>query len=118
MESKPNGIKMQECKSAEFTMSLIVNGEKYCTKVLRLQKMKRKLNYCLNFKTNTKLSVKSFLFYVLDLTITMNSRLPIIALIGVVLFSCDVTAGKITLNVNLIYDTDLHLIRFVVINNQ
>ena len=59
----------------------------------------------ITLETNTKLSVKSFLFYVLDLTITMNSRLPIIALIGVVLFSCDVTAGKITLNVDLIYNT-------------
>ena len=42
----------------------------------------------------------------------MNSRLLIIALIGGVLFSCKVTAGKITLNVDLIYNT-VFIIQFL-----
>ena len=62
----------------------------------------------ITLETNTKFSVKSFLFYVLDLAITMNSRLLIIALIGGFLFSCEVTAGKITLNVDLIYNNVLN----------
>ena len=62
---------------------------------------------CITLETNRKLSVKSCFFYVLDLAITMNSRLLIIVLIGGVLFSCEVTAGKITLNVDLIYNTVL-----------
>ena len=42
----------------------------------------------------------------------MNSRLLIIVLIGGVLFSCKVTAGKITLNVDLIYNT-VFIIQFL-----
>ena len=60
----------------------------------------------ITLETNTKFSVKSFFFYVLDLAITMNSRLLIISLIGGVLFSCEVSAGKIILNVDLIYNTE------------
>ena len=62
----------------------------------------------ITLETNTKLSVKSFLFCVLDLAITMNSRLLIIALIGGVLFSYEVTAGRITLNEDSIFNTEIH----------
>ena len=62
----------------------------------------------ITLETNTKFSVKSFLFYVLDLAITMNSRLLIIALIGGVLFSYEVTAGRITLNEDSIFNTEIH----------
>ena len=57
--------------------------------------------------SNTKLSVKSFLFIVLDPAKAMNSRLLIIVLIGGALVSYHITAGKIILHVNLINDIEL-----------
>ena len=78
------------------------------TYVIKMELYRKFRTTYITLETNTKFSVKSFLFYVLDLAITMNSRLLIIALIGGVLFSYEVTAGRITLNEDSIFNTEIH----------